>query len=66
MFYIFMCVHVLGQMTGQPQLSESWKLSMSTQLLSDPQAEMTSTRLEKGELVRKHIHMYINVHQCSR
>ena len=40
-------------MTGQPQLSEAGKLSMSTQLLSDPQAKMTSTCLEEGELVIK-------------
>ena len=62
---IFLYVHVLDQITGQPQLSEAGKpASMFTQLLSEPQAEMTSTRLEKGELVRKHMHMHILISLC--
>ena len=68
---IFLCVHALDQMTGQPQLSEVVKPSIPTELhlLSDPQAEMTSTPgtpIEIGELVRKRIHMHIHVRPYTR
>lgn len=51
-------------MTGQPQLSESGKQRMSTQPLSEPQAEMTSTHLEIGKLGRKCMHMHILISLC--
>ena len=48
-------------MTGQTQLDESEKLSMSKkpQLLSDPHTHITTRHLETGELViEAHSHTY--------
>ena len=47
-------------MTGQTQLDESEKLSMSKkpQLLSDPHTHITTRHLETGELV-------IEAHTCT-
>ena len=53
-------------MTGQTQLDELVKLSMSKKLLSDPQTQMTTTPVDTAGEKHTYTHTLIHLHICSR